>query len=117
MDGRHVPTCQSAVLFACPIDVVSLLAYSFFGGVFSVTCFLLFFNCVHAAGGMKVPVPLNSDDPLFSTVRDLHVGQLMPFLQGKVGGFPLSLCSVVRFFLSVLLSPSARSTVLYAVRH
>eukprot|EP00904_Undaria_pinnatifida_P008208 jgi/Undpi1/4517/HiC_scaffold_18.g07871.m1 len=31
----------------------------------------------------QVPVPLNSDDPLFSTVRDVHVEQLMPFLQGK----------------------------------
>ncbi|CAN0372155.1 unnamed protein product, partial [Ascophyllum nodosum] len=31
----------------------------------------------------QVPVPLNSDDTLFSTVRDLHVEQLMPFLQGK----------------------------------
>ena len=29
-------------------------------------------------------MPLNSDDPLFSTVRDVHVEQLMPFLQGKV---------------------------------
>eukprot|EP00752_Nemacystus_decipiens_P003730 g3436.t1 len=31
----------------------------------------------------QVPVPLNSDDPLFCTVRDVHVEQLMPFLQDK----------------------------------
>ena len=29
-------------------------------------------------------MPLNSDDPLFCTVRDVHVEQLMPFLQDKV---------------------------------
>lgn len=32
----------------------------------------------------QIPVPLNSDDPLFCTVRDVHVEQLMPFLQDKV---------------------------------
>ncbi|CAM9687137.1 unnamed protein product, partial [Ectocarpus sp. 13 AM-2016] len=31
----------------------------------------------------QVPVPMNSDDPLFCKVRDVHVEQLMPFLQDK----------------------------------
>ncbi|CAM9997822.1 unnamed protein product, partial [Hapterophycus canaliculatus] len=31
----------------------------------------------------QVPVPLNSDDPLFCKVRDVHVEKLMPFLQDK----------------------------------
>lgn len=70
---------STGALFWCLPDVHTLLRLSFMFFFFFLCT--RFFKCFFP----QVPVPLNSDDLLFSTVRDLHVEQLMPFLQGKVG--------------------------------